>query len=73
MSLALAQLVVQPVFFADGAFSVLLGGNVTTTVTFIIPEVLRPPGGLGYFKSEFHVNGFLGFDIFNMQSLCHKL
>jgi hypothetical protein len=59
MPLALSQFVAQPVFFTDGAFSVLLGRNITTTVTFEIPEVLRPLGGLRNFKPEFHFNVFL--------------
>ena len=50
----LTQLIAQPVFFADGALSILLGRNITTTVAFEIPEVLGPLGGVWYFKPEFH-------------------
>ena len=44
--LSLAELVAQPVFLADRALSILLGRDVTATVTFVIPEVLGPFGGV---------------------------
>jgi hypothetical protein len=48
---SLAQRIAQPVFLADRALSILPGGDVTATVTFVIPEVLGLLRGVGYFKS----------------------
>lgn len=66
----LAKLVAQPVFLADRTFGILLGRNVTTTVTFIVPEVLGPLCGLWYFKPEFHFIVSFEGSIITKQLLC---
>jgi hypothetical protein len=59
----LAELVAKSVFLANGAFGISLCGDISAAVAFVIFEVLRPLGSLGYFETEFHNNMFFkGFD-----------
>jgi hypothetical protein len=65
------KLVAQPVFLAYGTFCIFLGGNITATVTFVIPEILCPLGGLWYFKPEFHfIVSLMGLTKLHMQLPC---